>query len=147
MITNSAKCLSCSPYLPPAFLSQFFWFNLNLKIDNKSIFISDFASKSINFVGYIFHENGQTKSRDYIKSNYNLESTLKYCWVQLTDALPELWKDRLLKCIGIPMNLYICDHYLIKKNILYCLSKLGSREIYQIQISEKYKKPTSQLYS
>ena len=115
MITNSAKCLSCSPYLPPAFLSQFFWFNLNLKIDNKSIFISDFASKSINFVGKIFHENGKTKSRDYIKSNYSLESKLKYCWVQLTDALPELSKDRLLNCIGIPMNLYIFDHYLIKK--------------------------------
>ena len=33
-----------------------------------------------------------------------------------------------------------------KKNNLYCLNKLWSRELYQIQISEKYEKPTSQLY-
>ena len=43
------------------------------------------------------------------------------------------------------MNLWILDH-LIKKNNLYCLNKLGSRELYQMQISEKYEKPTSQLY-
>ena len=40
-------------------------------------------------------------------------------------------------------NLFIFDHHLIKKNNLYCLNKLGSRELYQIQISEK---PTLQLY-
>ena len=44
------------------------------------------------------------------------------------------------------MNLCIFDHHLIKKSNLYGLNKLGSRELYQIQISEKYKKPTSQLY-
>ena len=44
------------------------------------------------------------------------------------------------------MNLCIFDHHLIKKNNLYCLNKLGSREVYQIQISEKHEKPTSKLY-
>ena len=44
------------------------------------------------------------------------------------------------------MNLCIFDHLLIKKSNLYCLNKLGNREAYQIQISEKYKKPTLQLY-
>ena len=104
MITNWAKCLSGSPSLPSAILSQFLWFNSNIKIDNKSIFIADFASKNINFVGQIFHENGKTKSWDYIKSEYNLESKLKYCWIQLIDALPKLWKDRILNCIGNSMN-------------------------------------------
>ena len=79
-------------------------FNLNIKIDNKSICISDFASKNINFVGEIFHENDKTKSLDYIKSEYNPESKLQYCWIQLIDALPKLWKDRILNCIGNSMN-------------------------------------------
>ena len=61
-------------------------------------------------------------------------------------ALPKLWKDRILNCIGNAMNLCIFDHLLIKKSNLYCLNKLGNREAYQIQISEKYKKPTLQLY-
>ena len=60
---------------------QFLWFNSNIKIDNKSIFISSFASKIIHFVSQIFHENGKTKSWDYIKSEYNLESKLKYRWI------------------------------------------------------------------
>ena len=71
---------------------------------------------------------------------------MKFCWIQLTDALPKLWKDRILNCVGNSMNLCISDHHLIKKNNLYCLNKLGSRELYQIQISEKYEQPTSQLY-
>ena len=103
-------------------------------------------SKNGNFDGQIFRRNGKTKARNYVKSEYNLESKLKYCWIQLTDALPKLWKDRILNCIGNSMNLCIFDHHLIKKNNLYCLNKLGSRELYQIQISEKYKKATSQLY-
>ena len=68
MITNWAKCLSGSPSLPSAILSQFLWFNSNIKIGNKSVFIPDFASKNINFVSQIFDENGKTKSWDYVKS-------------------------------------------------------------------------------
>ena len=74
MITNWAKCLSCSLSLPSAILSQFLWFNSNIKIGNKDIFISGFASKKVNFVGQIFHENGKTRSWGYIKSEYNFES-------------------------------------------------------------------------
>ena len=79
MITNWAKYLSCSLCLQLAILFQFLWFNSNIEIDNKSIFISDFASKNINFVGQIFHGNDKIKSWDYIKSEYILESKLKYC--------------------------------------------------------------------
>ena len=111
LITNWAKYLSCSPYLPSVILSQVLWLNKNIKIYNRSIFISGFASKSINFVGQIFHKNGKTKSWDYIKSEYNIESKLKYRLIQLTDALPKLWKDRILNCIENSMNLCIFDHH------------------------------------
>ena len=129
MIANWAKCLSwflslefpCS--LPSVILSQFLWFNSNIKIDKKSIFISGFASKNINFVGQIFHEKGKTKSWDYNKSEYNLESKLKYRWIQLTDALPKLWKDRILNCVGNSTNLCIFDHHLIKKKQLVLLKQ------------------------
>ena len=144
MLTNWSRSLSCSPSLPSAILSQFLWFNSNIKTDNKSIFISDFACK--NFVDQTVKENSKTKSWDYVKSEYNFESKLKFCWIQLTDALPKLSKDRILNCLRNSMNLWIFDHHLIKKNNLYCLNKLGSRELYQIQISEKYEKPTWQLY-
>ena len=54
------------------------------------IFISWFASKNIYFVGQMFQENGKTKSWDYIKSEYTLESKLKYRRTQLTDVLSKL---------------------------------------------------------
>ena len=111
--------------LSSAILSQFLWLNSIIKIDNKSIFIADFPSKSINFVGHIFHENGKTKSWDYIESEYKLENKLKYRWIQLTDALPKLWKDRILNCIGNSMNLCIFDHHLIKKKQLILLEQVG----------------------
>ena len=47
------------------------------------------------------------------------------------------------------MNLCIFDYHLIKKKQLekkILLEQVGSRELCHIQISEKYKKPTSQLY-
>ena len=44
------------------------------------------------------------------------------------------------------MDLSIFDHNLIYNNNLYCLNKLGGKELCQIKVSEKYKKPTSQLY-
>ena len=147
MIINCAKCLFCSPSLPWAIRFQILRFNSNIKIDSKSIFISGFASKKISFIGQIFHENGKTKSWDYIKSEYNLESKLKYRWIQLTNVFPKLWKHRVLNSIGNSINLCILDHHLIERNNLYCLNRLGSRELYQIQISEKYKKPTSHLIS
>ena len=77
MIKNWAKYFSCSPYLLSAILSHFLWFKLNIKIENKSIFISGFASKNMNFVG----QNGKTKSWDYIKLEHNLESKLEYLWI------------------------------------------------------------------
>ena len=51
--------------------------------------MAEFASKNINFVGQIPHDNGKTKSGDYIKSELNLENKLKYRRIQLTDALPK----------------------------------------------------------
>ena len=112
MITNRAKRLSCSPYLPSAILSQFLWFNLNIKIDNKSIFISDFGSKNLNFIVQNFYKNGKAKSWDYFKSECNLETKLKYCWIHLADASPKLWKDCILNCLENLINLCICSLFI-----------------------------------
>ena len=44
-------------------------------------------------------------------------------------------------------NLLIQNQHLIKKKQILCLTKLNSNELNKIQITIKYKKPTSQLYS
>ena len=50
------------------FFPVFLWLNSNIKNDNKSIFISGFASKNINFVGQFFHANGKTNNNGIILS-------------------------------------------------------------------------------
>ena len=71
-------------------------FKTLLKLTIRAFFFSSFAIKNINFVGQLFHRNDKTKLWDYIKSEYNLESKLKDRWIELSDALPKLWKDRIL---------------------------------------------------
>ena len=43
---------------------------------------------------------------------------MKVIWIQLTDALPELWKDGILNCRENSMDLCIFDHHLIKKQFI-----------------------------
>ena len=99
MITNWEKCLLCSPYLPSAILSQFLWFNSNVKINKKSIFISGFASKNIDLLVRFFMKMARL--------NHG---------IILNQHLPKLWKDCILSCIGNSINLRIFDHHLRKKN-------------------------------
>lgn len=64
------------PLLTFSYSFPVLWFESNIKIDNKNIFISSFANKNINFVGQIFHHNGKTKSWDCTKSEDNLKRKL-----------------------------------------------------------------------
>ena len=97
------ECLPCSPSLPSAILSQFLWFNSNLKLK-----IRTFLSQALQVKTSILSVRFFTKMagpNHGIKLEYNLQSRLKYRWSQLTDALPKPWKDRIMNCIGNLMNL------------------------------------------
>ena len=64
MITNWAKCLSGSPSSEPGILSQFLWFNLNITIDNKSIFVVQ-----------VFHEMARLNHGIILHQNTNLKAS------------------------------------------------------------------------
>ena len=96
-------------------------------LEEVDIFDENFV-KTSNFTLVSLHGNNNTKSSDYIKLTHSLESKLKYCWLQLTDALPKLWRDCFLNFRGHSINLYTFGHHLIEKN------KLESRELYQIKV-------------
>ena len=76
-----------------------------VKIVNKSVFISGFASKNISL-----------SARFFMKPEYNREGKFKYLWIQLTYTLPKLWRDRILNYRGNLMYACIFDHHVIKKN-------------------------------
>ena len=48
--------LTSIPALPSAIVSQALWYNKNIKIDNKSIYLAEFSKKGLNCIGYLFNE-------------------------------------------------------------------------------------------
>ena len=51
-----------------------------------------------------------------------------------------------LECGNTISDLIINEHHLIKKYQIYCLEKLNSGELYNMQLILKVEKPTAQTY-
>ena len=60
-----------SPVLPPAIASQALWYNKNIKIDSKSIYLSKISEKGLKCVRHLFNENQMLKSWDELKQQHS----------------------------------------------------------------------------
>ena len=132
------------PTLPSMILSEFIWFNSNIKVDSKPVHFSFFSDK--NFIGQLFNDNGKIKPWEDIKIEFHLKDTKKIYWLQIIDALPKSWKNIILKDKGNAKNLVIFDHHIIRKTQVFNLNKLTSKELYSILIDANTVKPTTQDY-
>ena len=56
-------------------LSEFIWFNSNIKVDSKSVHFSFFSDKNLNFIGQLFNDNGNTKPWKDIIIEFHLKDT------------------------------------------------------------------------
>ena len=65
--------------------------------------------------------------------------------MQLIHSIPQKWKNTINNN-RISENLLFLNHHLIKCNILLSLEKLNSKELYWIQLTRDFCKPTSQIY-
>ena len=127
-------------------LSEFIWFNSNIKVDSKPVHFSFFSDKNLNFIGQLFKENGNIKPWEDIKIEFHLKDTQKKYWLQIIDAVPKSWKDAILKDKGNAKNLDIFDHQTVRKCKTCSLSKLASKELYLTLIDVNTVKPTAQDY-
>ena len=129
-----------------AILSQFLWFNSEIQIGNKSVFFSSFSERNINFVGQLFKTDGAVKPWKQLQEEYGLASKLKFKWLQLIHFLLKPWIEQIFIDSRNSINLAIQDHHLTKKHQIFCLNKLDSKELYNIQLLPNFLKPTSQAY-
>ena len=127
-------------------LSEFIWFNSNIKVDSKPVHFSFFSDKNLNFIGQLFNENGNIKPWEDIKIEFHLKDTQKIYWLQIIDALPKSWKDAILKDKGNAKNLVIFDHHIVRKSQICSLSKLTSKELYLTLVDANTVKPAAQDY-
>ena len=82
----------------------------------------------------------------HFKQEYNLQDANKFQWIQLVHAIPNNWKNIIVNDKGDSFNLAIENHHLIKKNLISCIEKLESKELYFMQILSQYTTPSSQIY-
>ena len=88
---TGANLLSFDPSVPLTILFLYLWFNKHIKIENNSVYFSDFSNHGINFIGNLENTNGKYKSWDAVKYEYNLTNKGKFWWLQLVRAIPKLW--------------------------------------------------------
>ena len=127
-------------------LSEFIWFNSNIKVDSKPVHFSFFSDKNLNVTSQLFNENGNIKPWEGIKMEFHLKDTQKIYWLQIIDALPKSWKDAVLKDKGNAKGLVISDHHIVRKPQICSLNKLTSKELYLILVDANTVKPTAQDY-
>ena len=102
--------------------------------------------KNVNHIGDFFENNGNMRSWEDFRAKLDLDNNKKIFWIQIIHAIPSTWKEMFLECGDIIIDLIINEHCLIKKHQIYCLEKLNSRELYNMQIILNVEKPTAQIY-
>ena len=127
IIYRWSKYLSSPPSLPTSTASQFLWLNKDIQIDKKCVIFSNFSKNRINFVGKLFDSDRKLHYWGFLKEKYILSQNMKFKWFQLIHAFPRECKEVISSMHdGSLENLFIKDHYLIKKNQTLCLTKLNS---------------------
>ena len=72
---------SAKPTFPSMILSEFIWFNSDIKVYSKPVQFSFFSDKNLNFIGQLLNDNGNIKPYEDIKIEFYLKVTQKIYWL------------------------------------------------------------------
>ena len=74
-IFNNWKTQFSTREIPSCILSDFFWFNRHIKIDNEPVFFKHFSEQGISFVYQLFHKNGIAKKWEILQTEYKFDNS------------------------------------------------------------------------
>ena len=74
------------------------------------------------------------RSWEDLRAKLGLDDNKKFYWRQIIHKIPCAWKEMFLERGNNISDLIINKHHLIKKHQIYCLEKLNSRELYNMQL-------------
>ena len=146
ILMNWKKYFIASPITPSCVLSQFLWYNSYIKIDNKAVYLKFFSTKNINFITQLFNTDGSVKNWNILKTEFALQNKDQFCWLQLVNAIPEMWKKCIKQTSENTSLLVVKDHHLLRGSRIIILEKLSSKELYSLLISAIDHQPTPQKY-
>ena len=72
IINTSVSKFSCQTLVTSAAFFQFLWFNIQIKICNKSFLFPSFSERNIDFVGQLFKIDGAVKPWKQLQGEYGL---------------------------------------------------------------------------
>ena len=97
-------------------LSDFIWFNSNIKADSKPVRFPSCSDKDLDFIGQLFSDNGNIKLWEDIKIKLHLKDTHKMYQLQIIDALPKTGEGIILKGKGNAKEIVIFYHHIVRKS-------------------------------
>ena len=90
--------------------------------------------------------DGSVKNWNILKTEFALQNKDQYCWLQLTNAIPEMWKKCIKQTSENTSLLVVKDYHLLRGSRIIILEKLSSKELCSLLISAIDHQPTSQKY-
>ena len=95
----------------------------------------------------LVNENCSFKNWETLENEYQLNNKFCFQWMQLIQAIPLIWKEKINDSEKNDEKKYVAqDYHLIKNTRVIALEKLTAREIYSILILSSGNAPTSQKY-
>ena len=105
---SNSEVVSCIQF-------NFLWYNKHVLIDNKTVYISSFYDKNINFINNLLDYLGNFKSWNVLKTEFKLADSLYFSWMQLINAIPLNWKT-------------IIKHNRSSEDFITCKSSFNKKE-------------------
>ena len=127
---NRKKYFIASPITPSFVLSQFLWHSSYIKIDKKPVYLKFFSTKNINFITRLYNTDGSVKNWNILKTEFTLENKDQLCWLQLVNAIPEIWKKCIKQTSENTRLLVVKDYHLLRGSRIIILEKLSSKELF-----------------
>ena len=87
--------LTSTSALPSAIASQALWYNKNIKINNKIIYLTEFSKTGLNCVGHLFNKRQKLKTWDELKQEYRFLENKRFLFMHLLHEIPKSWKEDL----------------------------------------------------
>ena len=104
-------------------LSHLIWYNKNIKINSKQIYLDEFAKQNI-FLHDLFNTENEFRSWDEIKIRYDLSDNSYFKKRKIISSIPKTWQKVLKENQSNSSNLALLDYQLLKDNSTLVLYRL-----------------------
>ena len=105
-----------------------------MRINKKAVYFKSFSEHINVFAMNLLDKSGKVKSWHVFKTEYNVNHTFCFQWLQLTDAIPKAWEN-VQNNTNNNGSLKIKDRYILKRTGTFSINKLTTRELYSTLVS------------